>query len=171
MTASRNAWTKKLTGKTHSTKSKYGNVRVGSHDSKLEIYFKSLLVTAGIPFLEKQSVELQPPFTYMGEKVQSIKIEPDFFIYAEPGDVLLDCFAIVDTKHITGKVKNKDGSVKEIKGTAEWRMKIKMLKHRLAQDEESILFHFPTNKKECQIVLLKLIEERQKALENRPTKQ
>lgn len=171
MTASRNAWTKKLTGKAPSTKSKYGNVRVGSHDSKLEIYFKSLLVNAGIPFLEKQSIELQPPFTYMEEKVQSIKIEPDFFIYAEPGDDLLDCFAIVDTKHITGKIKNKDGSVKEIKGTAEWRNKIKMLKYVLVKEGKSIPFYFPTNKKECQSVLLKLIEERQKALENRPTKQ
>jgi len=136
-------------------KSKYGNQKQSSgHDSKSEKDFANRLKINGIKFEEKQTFELASKFEYLGETILPIRIQPDFIIYK--GEEIV---AIVDTKHITAYgPKKKDGTRKPIKGTEEWRIKIKMLKRKLMDDGHEIPLFFPVNAKEKQETIDKLLE-------------
>ena len=74
---------------------KYGNKKVGRHDSKVESKFFYQLVDAlpNCTIKEKEVIVLHDKFKYMGEAIRQSKIIPDFMIYYD-GKLV----AIVDTK-------------------------------------------------------------------------
>jgi hypothetical protein len=134
-------------------RNKYGNVKVGSNDSKSENDFARRLSMIGIKFTEKESITIFPGFVYGQEKILPIRIEPDFFIYHN--DALI---AIVDTKHVTAQPKKKDGTQgKKVIGTAEWRLKIKMLKKYYADQGIFIPMFFPVSKAEKETTLVQIL--------------
>lgn len=133
---------------------KYRNKRdkTTGHDSTSEKTFGQRLRSLGFDFKEKESIELQPKFEYWNETIQPIRIEPDFTIYKD--GVLV---AIVDTKHITAYTKRKDGSKGKPKiGTEDWRLKIKMLKNKM-KDNQVPMF-FPVTKAQKEQVINALFE-------------
>jgi hypothetical protein len=131
-------------------RNKYGNQKVGSNDSKSENAFAIQLRTAGIEFTEKDSFEIQSKFEYLGENIRPICMEPDFII-RKNGKMV----AIVDTKHITGYTKTKTGKT-PIVGTADWRMKVKMLKLHLKNNP--VPMFFPVTKAEKVEVIFQLLD-------------
>lgn len=136
-------------------RSKYGNVidKVTKRHSNSENDFARRLSMVGINFKEKTSIEIFPGFVYGKEKILPIRIEPDFFIYYN--EILI---AIVDTKHVTAQPKKKDGTnAKKVIGTADWRMKIKMLKKYYADQGIIIPMFFPVSKAEKETTLVNLL--------------
>lgn len=152
---------------------KYGNIKQPNHDSKLEAHFHNLLLNARIPHLQKKPLTLINPFSYGNEKIQATAIEPDFLIYNHlheaSEDPLINCIAIVDTKHITKIHHNKNGSTRPELGTPEWRIKIKLLKLILSNKNHIIPLFFPTNKTQCADTLIKLIQLRNHNLQRNST--
>lgn len=134
--------------------SKYKNQKQSSgHDSKSERDFANLLKMHNIQFKEKLTFILSESFVYKGENILPIKMQPDFIIYKND-----EMIAIVDTKHITGYQKTrKDGTKKPIKGTDEWRLKVKLLKKVLKNQGQEIHLFFPVSKKEKQETISTLL--------------
>jgi hypothetical protein len=132
---------------------KYKNQRdkQTGHHSNSEKGFAQRLKLLGFDFKEKEKFELIPGFEYMGEKILPIRIEPDFTIYKQE-----KLIAIVDTKHITGYPKKKDGSKGKPKiGTEDWRNKIKILKFTMK--DNPVKMFFPVTKSEKEQVILELL--------------
>lgn len=122
-------------------KNKYGAKKVNGYDSKIESFMAGLLKIHRINFREKEVWVLQEAFTYMGKKVRTIEMEPDFSIYNTHGALI----AIVDTKGVA---------------TRDWRIKLKMLKLKMTNDPKikfGVPVYTPGSQKECQEVVNKLI--------------
>lgn len=122
-------------------KNKYKNKKVTldgiTFDSKLEKYMYGLLNFHKIPFQLKPKWEIQAAFTYDGQAVRSIRMEPDFVISTTPGFDL----AVVDTKGMI---------------TKEWKIKVKLLKNNFKKQGTQIPIFTPTSETECQKTIIQL---------------
>lgn len=109
-----------------------------SFDSRLEAYLHGLLTSAGIYFEFQKKFELQAKFTYREKTIRPIAIIFDFY--------LTERNILIDTKGwqtYDGKIKHK--------------MLKSVLKHLHDMQPEIIM---PKNKKECDLLLNKLLYER-----------
>jgi Protein of unknown function (DUF1064) len=107
-------------------------------DSRLEAYMYTLLRGSGLTFEMQKEYVLQLGFKYNGEAVRPIKIVVDFYLISRN--------ILIDTKGF----QFRDGTIK-----------YKMLKwlHRLSENPPTIIM--PKDKKECDILLNKLLYGKQ----------
>lgn len=103
-------------------------------DSKLELYFYTLLKYYKIDFKLKPEYVLVESFKYMGESVRPMKMYPDFH--------LTDYNILVDTKGFANEV---------------FPIKLKLLKQLLYQSGEQIRFVVIKNKKEAEAFIKTLL--------------
>jgi len=109
------------------------------YDSTREYDFKVMLDLNRIAYNMKEEYVLQPEFVYMGEKIRAIKTIPDFTVYSRFGRV-----AIVDPKGVI---------------MPDFRIKMKMLKHKLLRELQlDIPIFLPQSKEEMNQVIRELLE-------------
>lgn len=113
------------------------------YDSILEAYMRPLLDLHKIKYQFKPSWVLQEEFIYLGKKIKEIRLEPDYPIENEIGELI----ALLDTKGMK---------------TPDWKLKIKILKHNWFLEGRNIPILLPKDRSECHkaiITIKKLLNE------------